>query len=226
MNCIIVDDDDISRNLMKQLASQTEFLNVVALCENGVEASRLLAKEKIDLILLDVEMPEMTGLELLKSLRKKPLVILTTSKKEYAVDAFEYDVVDYLIKPVAYPRFIAAIMKAKEIFDSSRQPGEDSVFIKTNSVLLKINTSEILWIEALGDYAILNTLKKKYTVHCTLKSIESKLSNDKFIRVHRSFIVPIDKINSIDDTVIVINEKLIPIGAIYKENLIKRLNFL
>ena len=226
MNCIIVDDDEMSRNLMKHLASQTGFMNVIRLCESAAEASGILANEKIDLILLDVEMPEMTGLELITSMPKKPLVILTTSKKEYAVEAFEYNVVDYILKPVSQPRFLKAVMKAKEIFDGSLQSGDDSVFIKTNSMLHKINTNDILWIEALGDYAILNTLKKKHTIHCTLKSIESVLAADKFIRVHRSFIISIDKIDAIEDTVVIINEKLIPVGAVHRENLMKRLKFL
>lgn len=232
MNCIIIDDDEMSRRALKHLAEQSGLMTITGIYPNAVEASGMLMKENdVDLILLDVEMPGMTGLELLKNVQKMPLVILTTSKKEYAVEAFEYNVVDYLLKPVSYPRFLKAAEKANDIFNSSVPPssnnkGNESVFIKSKSILLKINTGDILWIEALGDYATLHTAQKNHTVHCTLKVIESTLPPDKFIRIHRSFIVAINKINAIDETVVIINEKLIPIGAVYRENLMSRLNFL
>ncbi len=144
--------------------------------------------------------------------------------------SFEYNIVDYLLKPIALDRFFKAITKAKEIFDNTHQVdfsgGNDYVFIKSSGTLVKINIKEILWIEALGDYMTINTTDKKYTIHSTMKTIENKLASDKFIRVHRSFIVSIDNITSIDDSVIVIGKQLIPIGAVYKENLTKRLNFL
>jgi two-component system LytT family response regulator len=230
MNCIIVDDDEMSRTAMQHLVSQVQYLNLAGTCCTATEALNMLTNKKIDLMLLDIEMPEMTGLELVKSLKKPPLTILATSKKEYAVEAFECNVVDYIVKPVAMDRFYKAIEKAKEIFEGSTQTIDFSdkkyVFIKTNGTRIKIYINEILWIEALGDYLTINTSEKKYTIHSTMKSIENKLSPDKFIRVHRSFLISIDNINSIDDSVIVIGKQLIPVGATYKENLNKRLNFL
>lgn len=230
MRCMIIDDEEISRNVMKQLVSKVESLNLVKVCSSAVEALNFLAKEAVDLILLDIEMPELSGLEFIKGLKKSPLIILATSKKEYAIEAFEYNVVDYLVKPVPVDRFLKAISKAKEIFDGSQQvaefAGKDYVFIKTNSVLVRVEMKDILWIEALGDYTIINTADKKYVVHSTMKAIEGKLSPDTFIRVHRSYIVSVDKINSIDDTTIVLDKKFIPVGAVYKENLMKRLNLL
>lgn len=230
MNCIIVDDDEMSRNAMKHLVSQVQYLNVIKICSTATEALNLMNNNKIDLMLLDIEMPDMSGLDLLKSLTKPPLTILATSKKEYALEAYEYNIVDYLLKPVALDRFFKAVSKSKEIFDNT-QPvdfsgGNEYVFIKSNGTLIKLNIKEILWIEALGDYMTINTTDKKYTIHSTMKTIENKLSSDKFIRVHRSFIISIDNITSIDDNVIVIGKQLIPIGAVYKENLTKRLNFL
>jgi len=230
MNCIIIDDDEISRNTMKHLVAQVSFLNLSGICNNAKEAQELLNDLPIDLLLLDIEMPDISGLDFIKSLKKQPLTILVTSNKEHAIEAFEYNVIDYLVKPVSLDRFLKAVSKAKEIFDNSRQTldflNKDYVFIKSNSTLIKIAIKEILWLEALGDYVTINTSEKKYTIHSTMKSIEKKLPPQVFIRVHRSFIVSLDNITSIDDNAIVINKQLIPIGAIYKENLTKKLNLL
>ena len=230
MNCIIIDDEEISRTVMKQLVSQVPFLNLSGVCSSAKEALTTLNNSPIDLMLLDVEMPDVTGLDLIKSLKKQPLTILATSKKDYAIEAFEYNVVDYIVKPVALDRFLKATLKAKEIFDNSQQTidsfNKDYVFIKANGTLIKIDVKEILWMEALGDYVTINTSEKKYTIHSTMKSIEKKLPPQLFIRVHRSFIVSLHKIDSIDDHVIVINKQLIPVGAIYKESLAKKLNLL
>lgn len=230
MNCIIVDDEEMCRNAMKHLVSQVDFLNLIGICSNATEALNLLNNNKIDLMLLDIEMPDMSGIELIKSLKSPPLTILTTSNKEYALEAFEYSIVDYIIKPILLDRFFKAIAKAKEIFENSPQnidfSSSEYVFIKSNGVLVKINLKDILWIEALGDYLTINTSDKKYTIHSTMRTMESKLSSNKFIRVHRSFIIAIDNISSIEDNVVVIGKKLIPVGAVYKDNLKKRLNFL
>jgi len=230
MNCIIVDDEEMSRNAMKHMVSQVDFLNLIGICSNATEALNLLNNNKIDLMLLDIEMPDMTGIEMIKSIKSPPLTILTTSNKDYALEAFEYSIVDYIIKPILLDRFFKAIAKAKEIFENSPQnidfSSSEYVFIKSNGVLVKINLKDILWIEALGDYLTINTSDKKYTIHSTMRTMESKLSSNKFIRVHRSFIIAIDNISSIEDNVVVIGKKLIPVGAVYKDNLKKRLNFL
>ncbi len=230
MDCIIVDDEEMSRNAMKHLVSQMEFLNLTKVCSGSIEALNYLNTHSVDLVLLDIEMPELSGLQFIKNLKSSPLIILATSKKDYAIEAFEYNVVDYLLKPVTSDRFIKAINKAKNIFDNSQNIADfsekDHIFIKTNSILLKINIKDILWIEALGDYTVINTSDKKHVVHSTLKAIESKLSPEIFTRVHRSYIVSIDKIDSIDDSTIVMGKKLIPVGAVYKEGLMKQLNLL
>ena len=230
MNCIIVDDEEMSRNAMKHLVSQVQFLKLKGVFCSATEALNILNNNKIDLMLLDIEMPDISGLELIKSLKKPPLTILATSKKEYAIEAFEHNVIDYLVKPILLERFFKAIEKSKEIFENSHQTidfsGKEYVFIKNNGALVKINIKSIQWIEAIGDYVTINTSEKKYTIHSTMKTIESKLPPDKFIRVHRSFIISIDNITSIDDSVIVIGKQLIPIGAVYKDNFTKRLNLL
>ncbi|MEW6468793.1 MAG: LytTR family DNA-binding domain-containing protein [Bacteroidota bacterium] len=230
MNCIIVDDDEISRSALRHLVEEVEDLNLVKVCASASEAIDTLKKNKIDLVFLDIEMPEMSGIELIKSLETRPLIILTTSHKEYALDAFEYNVVDYLIKPLLLPRFLKAVDKAREFYDSAKDKitstEKDYFFIKHGSVLTKVMLKDILWIEALGDYITINTANKKFVLHLTLKAIESKLPPDKFVRVHRSYIAAVDNITSVEDTTISINNKLIPVGALYKDNFIKRLNLL
>jgi two-component system, LytTR family, response regulator len=230
MNCIIVDDEEMSRNALKHLIQQIDFLKLVKICEGPAEAAIAIKNEKPDLLFLDIEMPGMSGLELLKSLEVRPLTILTTSHKEYALDAFDHNVIDYLVKPVQLPRFLQSVTKAKEFFDNSKSKldgaEKDYFFIKTNSVMNKVLIKDILWIEAMGDYVTINTAAKKLILHLTLKAIEEKLPSDKFVRVHRSFMVALDNIAAIEDTTICIANKLIPVGAIYKENFMKRLNLL
>jgi two-component system, LytTR family, response regulator len=230
MNCIIVDDEEMSRAALKHLAGQSPFLNLLGECGSSAEALAVLNEQKVDLMLLDVKMPEMDGLELIKTLQHPPLIILITAKKEYAIEAFECNVVDYILKPVSLARFLKAITKAKSLFEAGQQKEDvrdaDHLFIKTNASLIKLSIKEILWIEALGDYIKVHTADKSLTIHSTMKGIEKKLPPDIFIRVHRSFIVSIFSINSIDDATIVTDKKLIPVGAMYKENLMKRLNLL
>jgi DNA-binding LytR/AlgR family response regulator len=230
MNCIIIDDDEMSRTAMEQLVVQVKFLQLSRVCSSSIEALKVLKEENIDLILLDIVMPELNGIDLIKSLEKPPLTILASSKIEYAIEAFECNVVDYLVKPISIDRFLKAVTKAKEIYDGSKQvldtPTQDYIYIKDHAVLTKINSKDILWVEASGDYITIATLTDKYVVHSKMKTIETKLPVDRFVRVHRSFIVSIDHINTIEDSVISVAKKLVPIGALYKENLMKRLNLL
>ena len=232
MNCIIVDDEEMSRNALKQLIGRVDFLNLVKVCEGPLEAITTLKNEKVDIMFLDIEMPDMSGMDLIKSLPQetRPMIILTTSHTEYALDAFEHNVVDYLVKPVMLPRFLVATTKARDLFENSQNKidsfDKDYFFVKSNSVMHKLLIKDILWMESMGDYITINTVNKKYILHLTLKAIEPKIPSDKFIRVHRSFIVAIDNITSVEDTTIVINNKLIPVGAIYKESFMKRLNLL
>ncbi|MEC5144611.1 LytTR family DNA-binding domain-containing protein [Chitinophaga sp. 212800010-3] len=231
MNCLIVDDNKLARTAMRQLTSHVEQLNVVAECSSAMEAYNLLQKEKIDLLLLDIEMPGMSGLELTRNLgKKRPVIIFTTVKKEYAVEAFELNVADYLIKPVQPARFIQAIDKAREIFDSGSRElqvvDSEFVFIRDNGILKRIRTEDILFLEAMGDYVKLNTPQKFHAIHTTLKALEEKLPAAKFMRVHRSYIVALDKIESIEDGTIIINKNTIPIADAYRSALNNKLNLL
>jgi DNA-binding LytR/AlgR family response regulator len=231
MKCLIVDDNKMARMAMKQLASRVKDLELVQECADAMEAYNVINNERIDLLLLDIEMPGMTGLELIKNLgNKKPLIIFTTAKKDYAVEAFELNVVDYLIKPVSSARFLQSIERANEEMASDKQEvkvGEQEfVFIKDNGVLKRINVEDILFLEAMGDYVKVHTSQKFHVLHATLKSIEEKLPASKFIRVHRSYIVSINKIDFIQEGVISIGKGTVPVADTYRSTLNKRLNLL
>ena len=231
MKCIIVDDKKMARMALKQLVSQLSNVDLVAECNDAVEALDILNSSQVDLLLLDIEMPGMTGLDLIKKLgNTKPLIIFTTAKKDYAVEAFELNVIDYLIKPIALPRLKQAIDKAQEALDSNKQEvkveEQEFVFVKDNGILKRIAIDDILFLEAMGDYVKVHTPQKFHVVHATLKSIEEKLPSSKFLRVHRSFIVAINKIDYIQEGTISIVKTTIPVADTHKSNLNKRLNLL
>jgi DNA-binding LytR/AlgR family response regulator len=228
IRCAIVDDEEMSRRNIEQLVGRMEDLKLVAVCHDAVEASNVLRKERVDLVFLDVEMPEMTGIELVKSLTHKPEIVLVTSKENYAVEAFEYDVADYIVKPATYERFLKAYdrVKARLTSDEDNTVNTDAVFVKVDSQLVKVRTTDILWVEAFGDYVNIFTETDKFIVHSTMKGMENKLPSDAFLRVHRSYIVRLEKIKAIEETVIIIGKKLIPIGDSYRSTLMKRLTML
>ncbi|RPD46531.1 MULTISPECIES: LytR/AlgR family response regulator transcription factor [Chitinophagaceae] len=232
MKCLIIDDNKVARLAMRQLVGQVQSLQLVAECSDALEAYNHLSKEHIDLLLLDIEMPEMTGIELTKQLPAniRPLIIFTTAKTDYAVEAFELSVVDYLVKPVALPRFLQAIERAKEALDSNRQDvridGQEFVFVKDNGILKKLNVEDILYLEAMGDYVKVHTAQKFHVLHSTLKAIEEKLPTSKFLRVHRSYIVALNKIDYIQEGTIYIGKASVPLAETYKVMMNKRLNML
>ncbi|MCW3082787.1 MAG: transcriptional regulator [Bacteroidetes bacterium] len=230
MNCIVVDDNKMARKALVSLVSGISFLNLKHECDNAITAFNILKEENIDLVFLDIEMPEMTGLELLKNLEKRPIVILCTAKEKYAVEAFELNVADYIVKPYTTARFLAAVDRAKEIFDSKQQQVDASekeyIFIRSNAVLTKIVINDISYIQALGDYINIFVNDKRHTVHMTLRGIEEKLPVDKFYRVHRSYLINLDKIDFIEKETAYIDKHPIPIGEQNKQTLLKRLNLI
>lgn len=229
MKCLIVDDDALSREIIQDLVEQTPDLTLVKSCESAMEAFNVLKDESIDLVFLDVEMPEMSGIELIKNVDVLPQVILVTSHTEYALESYEYNVTDFIAKPLQPARFLKAIEKAKKMHQMEEAPASTSastIFIKTDSRLVQVDTRNILFIEALGNYVNIYTDKGRYTILSTMKEIEKKLGPPEFARVHRSYIVRIDKIDLIEDNLIAINDKQINIGKVYKEELTKQLNML
>jgi DNA-binding LytR/AlgR family response regulator len=231
MKCLIVDDNKMARMALKQLVGQVPSLEPVAECSDAMEALSALNTTHVDLLLLDIEMPDMTGLDLIKKLgNNRPLIIFTTAKKDYAVEAFELSVVDYLVKPITLPRLLQAVEKAGEVLDSNKEEvkveEQGFVFVKDNGVLKRISIEDILFLEAMGDYVKVHTLQKFHVVHATLKSIEEKLPVSKFVRVHRSYIVAINKIDYIQEGTISIGKTTIPVADTHKANLNRRLNLL
>lgn len=231
MTVLIVDDNKIARATLRQLASQVKLLSVVGEAADAMEAINIIRQASPQLILLDIEMPGMSGIELIKALgNKKPLVIFTTSKKEYAIDAFELNVVDYLIKPITPSRFLQAIDKAADLVESTGTSlsieKDDFLFIRDSNIIRRLNLNEILFAEAMGDYVKLYTGIKYYTVHTTLKSLEERFDPSKFIRVHRSFIIALGKIDSIQEGAIIIKEKPIPVADAYRAALNRKLKVL
>lgn len=233
MNCILIDDDKLSRKVIEEFIKKTEGVSLKASFSDGVEAINFLKNEEdIHLIFLDIEMPEMNGIEFLNSLKNPPQIIIVSGKGKYAIDAFEYNVTDYLLKPLNYPRFYKAIDKATARFEQNKLHlvGKEEIFIKKNSTLVRLKYDDILWVEALENYVIFNTFKEKYTIHFTMKAIEQKLPSNKFTRVHRSYIVNTSSIDVIEDNGIIIKtedgSKNIPIGKSYKEKLMKDINLI
>jgi DNA-binding LytR/AlgR family response regulator len=231
MNCLIIDDNVIARTTLKQLVRKDPGLTLAGECADAMEAYQKIMADSVDLLLLDIEMDGMSGIELVKSLgNKNPIIIFTTSKKQYAAEAFELNVADYITKPVTTVRFLQAIEKARDIFKSRKQDvrtDEDSfLFIRDSNIVRRLKMDEILYAEAMGDYVKLYTAEKFYSVHSSLKDVEAKLPETKFLRVHRSFIVQVGKIDTIEGGTLIINKKMVPVADTYRSALNQRLKIL
>lgn len=225
---LIVEDEVISAELLKQFCLKTGFLDVVAVIGDGMEAVQFLGKNTVDILFLDVNLPNLNGVDIMKSFAILPQIILCTSDTNYGPEAFEFNVADYLVKPAEYTRFLRAVNKSIENLADKQDftVNLGKIFIKSNGRLINLGFDEILYVEALSDYVTFCTKEKKYIVHSTMKDLETKLPSAKFLRVHRSFIVNIDKIEVIEDACITINKTSITIGMTYKDVLIQRLNLL
>jgi DNA-binding LytR/AlgR family response regulator len=231
MNCIIVDDDNLSCKILEGYVNKSTSLNLLGTFSDSVAARNILSKRHdIDLIILDVEMPEMDGFDIIGSLDFPPNIIIVSSAGEHALRAFDFNVVDYLLKPVTYSRFCKAIDKTIRYFSLNKSPntGEEEIFIKKGSSLVKLKLNEILYIEALENYVTLSTSDDKFTIHFTMKAIENQLPSGIFLRVHRSFIVnksmiQVIKENSLD---LIVGDTLknIPVGKSFRDSLLNDIN--
>lgn len=224
----ILDDDPLSRKILENLINKNPNVELVAQFGDPLEASNEISKIDCDLLFLDMEMPGMNGIEFIAAVPDIPQVIVVSSKKEYAADTYNYDVSDYLVKPVDPNRFDQAISKVADISSAvqAKDDGETHLFIKKNKGYTRINFDDINYLEALADYVQINTDTERFTVLSTMKSITSRLPETKFLRVHRSFIVSLDKIDRLDDNMIMIGEKSIPVSRSYRESLLQHLNLL
>jgi DNA-binding LytR/AlgR family response regulator len=229
--CLVVDDDPMSRALLEEYVSRHEALELADSCADAVEAANRLRRKDVDLILLDIEMPEMSGIELAKDLGPETRVILVSGKSEYAVTAFDIEVVDYLLKPVSYGRFLRAIRRSlhrpdTEVTDPGASERGKYVFVKSDGKLVKVVLDSIQWIEAQGDYVLIHEEGRRIMMHGTMSKLAKKLPSDAFSRVHRSYIVRLDCIDDIEDSSVVIGRTVIPIGASYRQDFLNRLETL
>jgi DNA-binding LytR/AlgR family response regulator len=232
LKCLVVDDEDLARTLVENYIKDVGFLEHSASCSNAIEALNYLTKNSVDLMFLDIDMPKLDGLSFLKTLKNPPLVIITTAYREYAIEGYELDVVDYLSKPFSFERFLAALNKAsgrlkqpeiQTITINEEKPRDPFIFIKSDKVIYRVNLDEILFVEAVGDYVKIITTKKSLISYMYLKDVEKMLPPHLFPRVHRSFIASISKIEKVEGNMITIDDSIIPIGKNYKENFMKLL---
>ncbi|MBB2150522.1 LytR/AlgR family response regulator transcription factor [Pedobacter gandavensis] len=226
MNCLLLDDEKPALDLLEDNVRQIPFLNVVACCRKPLEVLEILKKEQVDLIFMDIQMPGLNGLELIRSMEHPPMVILVTAYGEHALDGFELDVVDYLIKPVPFHRFLKAVQKAQALYQSKRLQNRvvldenDHFFVNANYALVKVKLQEITFIEGMKDYVKINNVEgKPVTTRMGLKVVEERLNPVHFMRVHRSYIVALNKIESIQKSQLTIAGVEIPIGEAYRQQL-------
>ena len=229
LNCLIVDDELMARKSLERLTKKVDFLQVVRICENGKEALAALEEEQIDLIFLDIEMPELTGIDFLNNAIALPQVIFTTSNTDYAFDAFEYEVTDFLKKPIAFPRFKIAVEKAWQQHQRQEvvyKADATDVYLRVKGRFVRVSYQDIRYFENMGDYVKVVTPTASYVIHGTIKGIESKLNTGQFLKVHRSFIVNMNHIKDIEENTLVIDRKVIPISRANKQALMGKLNLL
>ncbi len=230
LNCIIIDDEPLARKGLKEYIADVDFLNLLDEYDSPLKAAELLRKERIDLMFLDIHMPKITGIEFLKSLQHPPQVILTTAYPQYAIEGFDLNVLDYLLKPISFDRFLKAVMKAREAIANKTLPGsspastqEDYIFIKADNKLVKIFYSNILFVEALQNYVTIHTPDRKYITYLTFKSVEEALPSDQFIKVHKSYLIRTDKIDSIEGNQVLIGQHAIPLSRNTKDEVLEKL---
>lgn len=235
IRCIAIDDEMLALDLIEDNIKKVPFLELVKTCRSAMEAMEVLRNEQVDLLFLDIQMPDISGIQLLKSLQYKPLVIFTTAYSSYAKEGFDLDVIDYLLKPYSFERFLKAVNKAQEYLDlHDRAMGQQAIreivtspnflFVKADYKLYKINLSDILYIEGLKDYVKIYVTDKPIVTQMSMKALEEKLPSHDFIRVHRSFIVSFSKIDFIQKHMLTIGKKEIPISEHYRDQLFSIIN--
>jgi len=224
LSCLIVEDEPLARKLMTEYVRKVPYLNLVEACSSPLAAMEILRNQPIDLLFLDIQMPEITGISLLKALQKKPMVILTTAYSEYAVEGYELDVVDYLLKPITFERFLRGVEKASQrrtgtqpVAEKVADPSQPFVFVKDGTKIVKMRWEDILYVEGLKDYVTIHTRQQKVVTLQRLKSLEEQLPAEKFIRIHNSFIVAVDAIEVIHKGEVQIGNAMIPISDTYRK---------
>lgn len=234
MNCIIIDDEETARVIINKLCSKFNQINVIGDFPNAMKAIKFLNVNDVDLIFLDIHMPDFTGFDFIRTLKTPPKIILSTSDPKFAIEAFEYDcIVDYLVKPITPERFKRAVLKAEtktisttDIKKNNETNADNHLYVNIDRRLIKIDIPSIYLVEAKGDYISIKTEDKNYTVHSTLKKIADKLPEHLFLKVHRSYIINVEKIIDIEDNSVLIKKDVIPVSRSNRPELMKRLNLL
>lgn len=228
INTIIVDDEPLAQEILETYLQSYEDFELIGMCKNAMEANKLLKDNKVDVMFLDIQMPQLNGIDFLKILDNPPLVVFTTAFKEYALEGFELDALDYLLKPISKERFAKAIEKIRAELGKGSEAFEDSIFVKSDKKLHRLFYDEIYYIEGLKDYVIIKTAKSRIVTLQTMKSLEVKLPQLNFKRIHRSYIINLDKIKSVvgNNVEIEINgeKSKLPIGKIYRDDLLDIVN--
>ncbi len=229
LRCIAVDDEPLALEVLESYIRKVPSLQLVGLCGGALEAIRVLAPGAVDLVFLDVDMPDLTGTQLLRTLKHPPLVIFTTAYPDYALEGFELDAVDYLLKPIPFDRFLRAVNKAQERLHPPTAPAAvattppasepNFIFVKTEYKTLRVDLDDILYVEGLKDYVLIHTRQKKIITLLSLNKMVEKLPPTHFLRVHRSFIVAVNKMDSIERNRIRIGDAEIPVGDLYRDGL-------
>jgi len=228
LNCLIVDDEPLARQLLTEYVRKVPFLNLVKACSSALEAMEELRNHPVELLFLDIQMPEITGITFLKTLKKKPMVILTTAYSEYALESYEFDVIDYLLKPITLERFLRAVDKASERSAAVQgsvprekqglEPVQPFVFVKDGTKLVKIRWTDILYVEGLKDYVTIHTRQQKIVSLQRLKALEETLPQDQFIRIHNSYIIALQAIDTIHKDKVQIGTVFLPISDSYRKS--------
>jgi len=223
IKCIVVDDEPTARDILQMLIKQIEGLELIALCKNAMEALDVLNKNTIDLIFLDINMPDMSGISLAKSIPKRTKVIFTTAYREYAVDGFDLQAVDYLLKPIALERLVQAVQKYRLENTTAQESGKDYLVVRSDRKMIKINFADILYVESLSDYVKLHTSNQSIITRETITALEAKLPSNAFIRIHRSFIVSINAISSYTNEYVEINDSSLTISRSYRNAFLRKM---
>ena len=236
INCLIIDDEPLARDGLANYVKDIDFLNIAGLCESAMEADHMLNQCPIDLMFLDVQMSRLNGIDFLKSLKHPPLVILTTAYPQYALDGFQLDVLDYLLKPITFDRFYQAANRARSYFSMQQASGAhqhpvaqqasftmDSFFVKVEKKLERIMIEDIFFVESMQNYVIIHTIKGKHTTLLTLRNIEEKLPKELFLRIHKSYLVALSKVSAIEGNQVLSGKEWLPISRNYKQDFMDKI---
>lgn len=231
LKCIAIDDEPLALDIIEDYVSKVDFLELEAKTTSAIDALKIIKSKTIDLIFLDIQMPELSGFEFLESIAHTPLIIFTTAYDDYAVDSYNYNAIDYLLKPFSFARFLKAVDKAHKLFSSKpekeireKKDKVKYIFVNVNGNIIKLFLNDILFIKSLTDYIEIKTFENKYVVRESLKDVEKILARNNFIRVHKSYIVSLGKIDLIEGNIIKIRNEEIPIGRSYRSTLLKVIN--